>query len=420
MSTTSVPAQPLLESHRQYRGEVVTGYKQSTIIDSTGPTPQSLFQCHRCTFLNHPSLLSCELCGASLITSEDSNKPRHQGDINRSESPGPSLDDGGILMDRGTPEYIKVSFRAGGEKTFHERLKGAMVQRRWLLQNAPSTPQDIGSFGGNTSLIEGSGRNTPDNQHKAVGIAGLERRGLELRKNNERVIGNAFEDLEALMASAKEIVALAETFARNNSSADANALIRESAAALGMVTTRSMLGSSTGSDTLYISELSRNLAEYLTDDRHSILKKEGGIMSLVDLWAVFNQASNGVDLTYPPEFEKAARMWEKLGLPVRLREFRNGLLVVQRHDWTDDECIAQLRAWLQELRLKSLQGKCGWDWAPFGTGVTAQDAASRFGWSVGVACEELEMAEDKGALCREESVEGTRFWENWLDDGELP
>ena len=30
------------------------------------------------------------------------------------------------------------------------------------------------------------------------------------------------------------------------------------------------------------------------------------------------------------------------------------------------------------------------------------------------AAEELEMAEEKGVVCREESVEGLRFWENWL------
>ena len=33
---------------------------------------------------------------------------------------------------------------------------------------------------------------------------------------------------------------------------------------------------------------------------------------------------------------------------------------------------------------------------------------------MGVASEELEMAEEKGALCREEGIEGLRFWENWI------
>jgi ESCRT-II complex subunit VPS36 len=50
----------------------------------------------------------------------------------------------------------------------------------------------------------------------------------------------------------------------------------------------------------------------------------------------------------------------------------------------------------------------------YGRGVTALETADRFGWSVGVATEELEMAEEAGALCREQGLDGFRFWENWL------
>ena len=321
-------------------------------------------------------------------------------------------------------EYIKLSFRAGGEKIFFERLKGAMIQRKWLLHNAPPIPPPStapSSFydGDFASTPNSSGRATPTTTItttsttepiKAVGIAGLERLSLERRKNNETVLSSAFEDLDALMASGKEVLALAESLGGRSG----RALLNESVAALGMNTTRDMLGSST----LYLSELSRNLAEYVTDDSRSILKKNGGIMSLVDLWALFNRARNGVELVNPADFEKAARQWEVLGLPVRLRAFRNGVLVVQRHDWTDDKTIAQLLAWFQEFRMIEPARQVPWDWRVFGRGVTAQEAARHFGWSVGVATEELEMAEEKGVLCREESAEGTKFWENWIIGGD--
>jgi ESCRT-II complex subunit VPS36 len=251
-----------------------------------------------------------------------------------------------------------------------------------------------------------------------VGIAGLEQRRLEARMNNQLVIGNAFEDLEALMASAKQIVALAETLAResgmasNEGSAETNAVLSESAAALGMVTTKDMLSS--GSENLYLSELSRNLAEYLSDDRKGILQREGGIMSLIDLWAVFNRSRNGVELVSPSDFERAAELWEKLKLPVRLRRFKSGLLVVQRFDWSDEKTVRQLLEWMDELRAAPPEEPVPWDWREFGRAVTAQEAAQRFKWSVGVAAEELEMAEDRGALCREEGIEGLRFWSNRL------
>ena len=416
---TEPPSQPLLESHQQTLNSL-SGQEK---LPASGnlPNTRSSFQCPRCTFLNHPSLPNCELCGASLISVESRGQIGDEDAIQRPESPGPTIANQAFDLND-DPEYIKLSFRCGGDKIFHERLKGAMLQRKWLLHNAPPVPRPdrpLGRVPDHVQIQNGQLDGIPPLERSTVvGIAGLERRGLELRKNNEVVLNSAFEDLEALMASAKEVVALAEQFAKKapESGSEAADALLESATALGMVTTKDMLGSSAGSETLYLSELSRNVAEYLTDDAKGILRKEGGIMSLVDLWAVFNRARGGVELVSPMDFEKAARLWGRLNLPVRLRQFKNGLLVVQRHDWTDDKTIAQLLDWLQELHITSPSSEVLWNWEAFGRGVTAQEAAQRFGWSVGVATEELEMAEENGALCREESVEGLRFWENWITE----
>ncbi|KAI0103631.1 EAP30/Vps36 family-domain-containing protein [Nemania sp. FL0031] len=379
------------------------------------------FQCPRCTFSNHPSLLSCEICGAPLLSKGVSAAVTQQPP--RTESPGPTLKLGGIAGLE-NPESVKVSFRNGGEKIFYERLKGAMTQRKWLLHEAPPVPTSGMTNGGGADSItrsdSGSGRK------KAAGIAGLEQMGLDRRKNNERMIGSSFEDLEALMASAKEIVALAESFARqvgtgtDVATTEANALLAESASQLGLVTTKDIVGgrSGSGSESLYLSELSRNLAEFLTDDARGVLKKAGGIMSLVDLWAMFNRARGGVELVSPNDFEKAARLWEKLKLPVRLRTFKSGVMVVQSRDRTDETTIRALLAWLRDLHETPPERDVPWDWQLFGRGVTAHDTAERFGWSIGVAEEELEMAEERGVLCREEGLEGLKFWENLIDTGE--
>lgn len=255
---------------------------------------------------------------------------------------------------------------------------------------------------------------------KIGGIAGLEHRGQAMRKNNEIVIGSAFEDLEALMASAKEIVALAENFARQvkggGASGRENALLAESASQLGLITTKDIVGS--GGDSLYLSELSRTLAEFLTDDSRGVLRKAGGIISLVDLWAIFNRARGGVELVSPTDFEKAANLWEKLKLPVRLRTFKSGVKVVQGSDRTDDSTVKSLLEWLRSMHKTAPEREVPWDWQMFGRGVTAQDTAEHFGWSIGVAEEELEMAEERGVLCREEGIEGLKFWENFIDTGE--
>ena len=123
----------------------------------------------------------------------------------REESPGPRLDRSSI--DEATePESIKFSFRVGGEKIFHERLKGALIQRKWLLRDAPPIPKPFEYPSLKRDGLQHNSSDQPSSlpQSTSVGIAGLEQRGLQSRKNNEVVIGNAFEDLEALMASAKE------------------------------------------------------------------------------------------------------------------------------------------------------------------------------------------------------------------------
>lgn len=416
---TPLPLRPRLVSE-------LSGLVSEPSTPVATPPPQSAdpdasFQCPRCTFLNHPSLMVCEMCGAQLISQDVPPELRQVQD--RTDSPGPFLNPAisGLASSQDTLESVKISFRGGGEKIFYERLKGAMTQRKWLLQGAPPIPKSVRP-GDSTSSLTSSGEQgvAQAERVKTAGIAGLEQRGLDRRKNNEIVIGTAFEDLEALMASAKEIVALAESFARQGNggrnSARDNALLAESAAQLGLITTKDIVGGA--DESLYLSELARNLAEFLTDDARGVLRKAGGIMSLVDLWAMFNRARGGVELVSPQDFEKAARLWEKLKLPVRLRTFKSGVMVVQSRDRTDETTIKALLGWLQDLHSFPPDREVPWDWQQFGRGVTAQDAAERFGWSIGVAEEELEMAEERGVLCREEGIEGLKFWENFIDTGE--
>jgi ESCRT-II complex subunit VPS36 len=372
------------------------------------------------------------MCGGPLISHDVPAELTPQARTH-SESPGPVLNSlSPVPPGIENPDSVKLSFRGGGEKIFYERLKSSMSQRKWLLQNAPpipkasrpgSEPPADGPAASSTSASTSTAATRP----KIGGIAGLEHHSQAMRKNNELVIGTAFEDLEALMASAKEIIALAETFARQvkggsgTSTASENALLADSLSQLGLIATKDIVGSSSsagGSDSLYLSELARTLAEFLTDDRRGVLRKAGGIMSLVDLWAAFNRARGGVELVSPADFEKAAQLWEKLGLPVRLRTFKSGVKVVQGKDRTDETTIKALLAWLRDLHEFPPEREVPWDWRMFGRGVTARDVAERFGWSIGVAEEELEMAEERGVLCREEGIEGLKFWENFIDTGE--
>lgn len=86
---------------------------------------------------------------------------------------------------------------------------------------------------------------------------------------------------------------MAEQFARQNKDSNSTALneAKDISSALGLLTTKDMLGSGTASEALYITELSRNLAEFLTDDRKGVLRREGGSCH----WSISGRFSTGCE-----------------------------------------------------------------------------------------------------------------------------
>lgn len=407
-------------SKRSAHEEVGRGRQAAAELPGQSNADTASHVCPRCTFDNHPSMTSCEICGAPLKSNMPASPTAMTGsDSTRGSSPEPASSNSLQALDD-PMEPTKFSFRSGGEKIFHDRLKGALTQRKWLLQSAPVTPR--------LDSPTPSGQATPPIR-KNIGISGLERHDSELRQTNEVVIGNAFEDLSALMASAKDIIALAEKFSKQTKAdgvepADleqqpmeqANALL----SSLNLTTTKEMLGASSSSSaqhSTYLTQLARSVADFLLDDTGgtALLKSSGGIISLVDLWAVFNRARGGVELVSPMDLSEAVELFEKLRLPVQARQFKaSGLRVVRSAEWNDERIVKALTKWLQELRdVEAALDEQG-DAINWGRGVTALEVADRFGWSVGVASEELEMAEESGALCREMGVEGIKFWLNWF------
>ncbi|EWC44133.1 hypothetical protein DRE_07190 [Drechslerella stenobrocha 248] len=377
--------------------------------------------CPRCTFINDQALRNCEICGEILSVDDADDSLASGGSISRTESPSPAYI--GSIPSGEQIDSVKLSFRGGGEKPFMEKLKGAMVQRKWLLEQAPTIPT-ITAGAANLTLDTRDGdlatSNAPETTERVVGVRGLERQSRNLRMNNERAIAGAFEDLEALMSRAKEIIALAESFATQLSdnpslaNSDAKQALSNSAALLALrptdfSVTKDQISSSSSSTSLYHAELARSIADFLADDRRSILKKEGGAITLVDLWAIYNRA-RGIELISPSDLENAAKLFDKLQLPVRLRQFKSGLLVVQERNKTDEKVAKSVLVWLDSLsEVEPWELKTNKRW---GRSILARDAAENFGWSIAVATEELEMVEERGGLCREVGVEGVRWWKN--------
>jgi ESCRT-II complex subunit VPS36 len=97
------------------------------------PQPQSKtapIPCPTCTFLNHPSMRTCEICGTPLrSTSAPLPIPGRKSmqSLSTDVSPVGTPDPHG----RDAESMIKISFRKGGDKTCYASLKRTLLGKAW-------------------------------------------------------------------------------------------------------------------------------------------------------------------------------------------------------------------------------------------------------------------------------------------------
>ncbi|KAF8403479.1 hypothetical protein HHK36_011583 [Tetracentron sinense] len=128
------------------------------------------------------------------------------------------------------------------------------------------------------------------------------------------------------------------------------------------------------------------------------LERAGGMINLVDVYCHFNRA-RGTELISPEDLLQACSIWEKFDVPVMLRKFDSGVMVIQNKSHSDEEVFARIKSLV--LNLDAL-----------GTGISPSDAAMTLGIAPAMAKEHLLTAESKGILCRDTSPEGFRFYIN--------
>jgi ESCRT-II complex subunit VPS36 len=87
----------------------------------------------------------------------------------------------------------------------------------------------------------------------------------------------------------------------------------------------------------YFQQLARQLAEYLSEQ----MPRHGGIMTLSDIYCMFNRA-RGVELVSPDDLYRAAQLQKALQLGFHLRKFDGGLLVLMADSHREDKVADRL------------------------------------------------------------------------------
>lgn len=125
-----------------------------------------------------------------------------------------------------------------------------------------------------------------------------------------------------------------------------------------------------------------------------LVRERGGQMALTDVFMAVNRA-RGFDLISPDDLLNACAQIESQGLGLRLMRYPSGLIVLVLHDYSQKATDEQT---LEAVRLSTF--------------ATPQQLSIQMEIPLSLARQRLLNCEKAGLICRDESVQGLRFYPN--------
>lgn len=280
---------------------------------------------------------------------------------------------------------------------FYGRLVEAIRARAWEVA-AAAVPASGASVAEGAPAREDLAIRMP-----VVGVSGILRKEQETWESAGQNLQDAFQDLNALMSKAKEMMELAEKMRQKLLTNQSNSGDEEMGSKQDMQDLLLSVGivspvTKETAGALYHQQLSRQLADFVRVP----VERAGGMMALVDVYCLFNRA-RGTELISPEDLLQACSLWDKFDVPVMLRKFDSGVKVIQTKTHSDEEVFARISSLAQKP--DALQ-----------KGISPTDAAFILGIAPALAKEHLLNAENKGLLCRDVSPDGFRFYINLFNE----
>jgi len=232
--------------------------------------------------------------------------------------------------------------------------------------------------------------------NSGVGVAGIMKTRKEQVQQREEQLHHAFKDLESLMSQVKDVVELAQKYQgsllESKVGEDMKEVVefRNVAASLGVdnPVTRAQLG---GHGDIFHRQLAMEV--YRTIEKP--LRKNGGMINLVDAYCWIIRARSTTELVSPDDLLAACEMFGTLRIPIHLVRLESGVIILEAGFMNDDE-IAKNVFHLVESK----------------TSLNAVEYSSIVNIPLLLAVSRLEFCEKKGLLCRDEFEENVRFFPN--------
>ncbi|XP_044735700.1 vacuolar protein-sorting-associated protein 36 [Chrysoperla carnea] len=271
-----------------------------------------------------------------------------------------------------TNNFIKLSFKDGLINDFTALLNRAIQERRWEI-----LPEVVAKPAIKTR----------------TGIVGIERSIQKKQEETDKNISIAFQDLSKLMTMAKDMVQLSRNISNKirerQGDITEDETIRFKSYLMGLGIEDPVTRGEYKNEDQYHKNLARQISTFLTEQ----VREVGGMMALADVYCRVNRA-RGLELLSPEDLLNACRLLEPLNQPIRLHEFESGVKVIQLQSNNDASIV---KATSEALEIQSL---------------TAEELAQSLGISVLLAKQRLLITEKYGEACRDDSIEGLRFYPN--------
>lgn len=295
----------------------------------------------------------------------------HLKPIADSKKPGP--------IDHSSAHLIKLSSANGLNGEFVKSLREVISARIWEA--------DVSAAASVSSQAAAGGRRT----ELRAGIVGIERRIQERQKETDQNINIAFEDLTKLMAMAKDMVAVSKSISskmmERQGEISADETVRFKSYLLGMGIDDPVTRDGYQSNVEYYTSLSQQICQMLLDP----ITEAGGMIAVADAYCRVNR-SRGLELLSPEDMLNAC---QQMSGPIKLRRFPTGTMVLQLESH-DDNIVAKEVAQLVRKHQS----------------MSYEELARHMSISIVLAQARLLAAEQLATICRDESIEGLRFFPN--------
>lgn len=234
-----------------------------------------------------------------------------------------------------------------------------------------------------------------------AGLSRIETKQKQRLEDTDRDISEAFQDLDQLMVMAQAMTKLSKSIASkieghgSRVTTDETIQFKSHLMELGIkhqIDIGLASKSSYSSNVHYYNDLARQISAIV---RPLMTSRKQEQLTLSDVYCCFNRA-RGMDLVSPDDILNACKQLEHLPeLQLRLFKYKSGLLVVQNQSCDNEELLNKT------MELVERAGS-----------LTPLQLSARLMVSMQLARQRLEEAESVGKLCRDESLEGLKFYPN--------